>query len=628
MRALLLIAILSFSLLSSLAYGVAGGAGGGSDFGGGSWSSSDSGSSSWDSDSGSSFGSDGGGEAESLAMLIRLILSLPYPLNWIALFTIVAAFIWSYSSYARKRSSHLNGIPSARQATRRGVVYQIPQEFLNRNPGFSEKLLLEKIRLAFIAIQKAWTEQNLSDVRRWISDGIWQRFHTQFLMMKALGQINRVSDIRIKEMWVSDCRQDGCFDIVDVAIHFSARDDFVSSSFPSLNQCGQVEMVEYWSLIKKSGNQIADLYSNNLCPSCGAPLPPDMGEVARCSACHAISTLGDYDWILSEITQADDYAGKMAKTPQLITLATQTAQAFKADGNFSLQLIEDTASNAYMQVMAAQVSQQPERIRRFVDDALFDALKEKIPSFADIVFNRLYLNDVSVMDYVRIAGRDYLSVSISRSAQRVRIIDGKMSLKDRGLYMQSEIMVLARDSQAQPPKGSLYAHCCPSCGAPVSDTLDLQCQYCQAVLNSTKYDWIVTQLFSLYEFMAWKKRLLKENSTEQKTTDTALPPTYSVRDYALNNLMVIVASDGKITSEEKDFIWRAARQMKLNPKKLEGLFELAINGQLSLRLPEERQLAIQVKEMMTLAIQTYPAITPSEQHFLDEINERINAMPD
>ena len=69
-RALLLIPVLSLSLLSSLAYGVVGDACG-----------DNSGSS--DSGCNPSVDSDGEGGGVSLEPLIRLIMSLPYPFNWL-----------------------------------------------------------------------------------------------------------------------------------------------------------------------------------------------------------------------------------------------------------------------------------------------------------------------------------------------------------------------------------------------------------------------------------------------------------------------------------------------------------------------------------------------------------------
>ncbi len=124
-------------------------------------------------------------------------------------------------------------------------------EFLKRNPGFEPMLLLVKVNTAFMAIQQAWMQQDMVSVRRWISDGVWQRFNTQFAMMRLLGQKNIVGDIAIRKIFIDAIEQDGAFDIIHVGIHFTAKDDFVSEKFPDLDQRGALEMLQYWSFMRR-----------------------------------------------------------------------------------------------------------------------------------------------------------------------------------------------------------------------------------------------------------------------------------------------------------------------------------------------------------------------------------------
>jgi hypothetical protein len=379
-------------------------------------------------------GGGGGGSDDVVGLIIELIFwiiwSLPFPFNFIGL-AIFLGFLWFAGRKARTVSG-LNGIPSIAKAT--AQTFSPSPEFLRRNPGFDPQSLLTKANNAFLAIQEAWMKQDMAPVRRWISDGIWQRFNTQFAMMRLLGQKNLVSNIQIRNTFIDAIEQDGNFDIVHVGIHFSARDDFVSDKFPQLDQRGDLEMLEYWSFIRKAGATGKDLYHGNHCPGCGAELPGDMGEVARCASCHAISTGGDYDWILAEITQADDYANQGRKLEKSGALTRRIRSALGADADFSVQLIEDKASNAYMQIMAAQALRRPEAMRRFVGDALFERLARDIAQQAPFVFNRLYLNNVTLIDYYRDEDKDSLVIAFKRTAQRVAIADGRLRLIDQGMY--------------------------------------------------------------------------------------------------------------------------------------------------------------------------------------------------
>jgi uncharacterized Zn finger protein (UPF0148 family) len=583
-------------LVSSAAQAVAGGGGGGGS-------------------------SSGGGDFGDLIfqLIFWIIFDLPFPFNVIVI-AVIAGAIWLGNKNARA-SSGLNRIPSLAAAPKNFVL---PDEFLKRNPGFDPALLLAKANTAFLAIQQAWTAQNMAPVRRWISDGVWQRFNTQFAMMHLLAQTNVVANVQIKKAFIDAIEEDGAFDIVHIGIQFAAEDDFVSAKFPQLDRRGTVEMLEYWSFLRKAGAAEHDLYHTNNCPSCGAALPQDMGEIARCASCGAVSTLGEYDWVLSEITQADDYVNQDAKLAKSGKLTERIRTAFGGDGDFSVQLIEDKAANAYMQILAAQVTAHPENMRRFVADALFERLSQDLGQQAAFVFNRLYLNSVTLIDYYREDERDNMVVAVKRTAQRVDIADGTLHLLDQGLYTRNEIVVLSRDTSAGVAKGSLYAHACPACGGPVNDTLDIKCGYCGAVLNSTRHEWIVMQLMATEEYQAHA-----DEHRSALTTGVApdkLDPLFVARDYVLNNALMMIGIDGVITAEETAFAEAIASKMGYQPAKLAGLFDLAKNRKLALRLPEDRSTAVKVLKLMEKAALADGNISPPEQALLDEVRQRAEQM--
>ena len=120
-------------------------------------------------------------------------------------------------------------------------------------------------------------------MRRWISDGVWQRFNAQFAMMRRLGQRNVVSELKVRKVFIDAIEEDGSYDLAHVGIHFTAHDDFVCAKYPQLDQRGPLELIEYWTFIRKAGADArrGDLYRSNLCPSCGSELPDNLGEVAQ-----------------------------------------------------------------------------------------------------------------------------------------------------------------------------------------------------------------------------------------------------------------------------------------------------------------------------------------------------------
>ena len=582
---------------SGLAHAVAGGGGGG--------------------------GSGGGDDFVGVVfqIFVSIILDLPFPYNLLCL-AIIGLAVWIASKRVRSISG-LNDVPSVARMVAKPAA--VPEAFMRRNPGFTADSLLAKANTAFLAIQQAWTKQDLAPVRRWISDGVWQRFNVQIAMMRLLGQSNVVDHIEIRQVYIDAVEEDGDFDIVHVGIHFSAEDDFVSSKFPQLDRRGSLELIEFWTFVRKAGVAERDLYHSNRCPSCGAELPADMGEVARCPSCRTVSSLGEYDWVLSEITQADDYANQSGKLAKAGSLTQRIRAALGQDGDFSVQWIEDKASNAYLQIMAAQATRRPEGMRRFVGDELFARLSQEIAEQEPFVFNRLYLNNVTAIDFYRGEGKDNLVVAIKRTAQRVGIDGDSLRLIDQGMYARNEIMVLSRDVGAGAAKGSLYAHACPACGGPVGDTLDLKCSYCGELLNSTRREWIVTSLMATEQYQA-----LADSQRAALATKVAvkkLDPLYAARDYALNNIMMILGCDGEISADEMAFATNMARGMGYNTDKIAGMFELAKNRRLALRLPETRKAAAMMLKLMEKAARADDHISAAEQALLDEVGERVRAMP-
>jgi len=457
----------------------AGGAGGHSGGGGHSSSHSSSGGSSSHSSSSGSGGSGGG-----LSGLCCFII-------FIVLFIVVMVLM------ARAKKNRLAGgsgtppsLPPPDQ-DREGLA-----AFLAANPDFDPAAFRQKVSDAVVKIQAAWSAQSLAAVRPNISDGIYQRFATQFKMMAQLKQRNQLDNVRVLRIEPVAATRDGEYDVLQVRVEAAMHDAFVCELDHSLDTEGDGSFVEYWSFIRKreraaAGDVTQQKYG---CPSCGAPLPPDMGELCRCAYCQVMVNSGEFDWVLAEITQEDDYgrASEMAArvSPQL---PEAIAELTREAPDLAVQLIEDKASNAFMQIMTALATRNPAVVRRFVSDDALAAITAMIPQ-DNIIFNRLYLNEAVLLDAKRVNGRHALSVGLTATLQRVRMVpgDGFVPL-DGEEVRDGYVMTLERDAAAAPNKGALYQHQCPNCSGAVGDTLDLKCQYCGVPLNSMHNEWIVTR---------------------------------------------------------------------------------------------------------------------------------------
>lgn len=362
----------------------------------------------------------------------------------------------------------------------------LPSDFLMANPDFNLDVFKSKVQIAFPAIQDAWMNQNLSKVRKWISDGVYQRFHIQFEMMKKLGQKNEVSNVKVDAIKLVSGNLQNDFSVITVAVYFTMDDKFISEKIKGLNEefYGEKAM-EYWTFVKKSGATKGDLYSSGNCPNCGDMLNEDGGEVSKCKSCGTVTYLGDYDWVLSEITQEEDYnEGFYANEAAVL-------EVLKKDGQ-SIQSMEDKTSNAFVNYLFSLSSTDTKYFERFATEELLPTLKQQ--NEKPYLFNRVYINTVDYMNYYADDKFNHIMVSVKYSAQRVRLNGNDVDLIDDDINSHFVTLTLSKKLGGDLSKAKLWSHDCPGCGAPFADSTALKCSYCGEKINSTDKEWIVTAI--------------------------------------------------------------------------------------------------------------------------------------
>jgi uncharacterized Zn finger protein (UPF0148 family) len=583
-------------LLPELAAARAGGAGGSSDSGSG-----------------------GGGGDDGLGLLIwlivRLLLDLPFPWNVIAVAVVIGLYI--LARRIMRQQTVLNKIPSAVPDKPAGSR-QGEKKFAAANASFDAQAVLQKVRTAFMRIQDAWRRQDISGVRVFMSDGVYQRFNTQFAMMKLLKQSNVIENLLIKNVVIDRFDSDGDFDVAHVAIQAAITDRFESAIDPSLNSGGAEEFVEYWSFIRKRGAKQGDLYTGQSCPNCGAGLPASMGALSRCEYCDSVLNSGEFDWVLSEITQAADYATNHSRLASSADISGQVRRLLNEEHDFAVQLIEDKASNAWLQVLTALCYRDPSRVRRFCSDRAYEKVESMLPDY-QLAYNRLFLNDVTLLGVQDDGRQNHLAVAIRSSFQRVRIDGHPVHRIDQAVISDTNVVLLVRNKGAAAAGGSLYMHNCPSCGARIEDSGDIACTYCSQPLNSPAAEWILDNILTLAQYREYADRNKDELavSIDPKYLDKLL----DVRDFAFTNVMAIIAADGTLSEGEISFATALAKKLGYDPSRIAATFDQARARRLAIRMPEKPKDRAKVYALMKKA-GADGEISAEEQAMLDSVRER------
>lgn len=349
--------------------------------------------------------------------------------------------------------------------------------------------IIKKINLAFHIIQESWSLKKIDLMRRFITDGVYQRYNAQFTMMNLLDQVNIISKIEIKNISVKDPYSDGNYDVIEARISAFAADQFVSETYPELNSPGGEEnFIEIWSFIRRKDYKKGfDIYHSELCPTCSAPLQSKLQASAQCPYCSTYLNNGEYDWVLSEITQLNDY--KETTSPQLLPInITQHLP------DYCRQLIEDRASSAFMQILIACALENDEPLAHFTTPKAMVNLKKflKEKSFC---YERLFLNSVDAGHCFIKDSHCYVAVDICFSSRRVQTYNKTAMLLDQEIVKQSVQLILVHEIGNDNPRlGSIFANTCSHCGAAQKDNLLLVCTNCNQVLNNTRGEWLVDQI--------------------------------------------------------------------------------------------------------------------------------------
>ncbi|MGE5608926.1 MAG: TIM44-like domain-containing protein, partial [Bacillota bacterium] len=455
------------------------------------------------------------------------------------------------------------------------------------DPGFDEGLFGQRVRTAFLKIQQAWSAQDLSGVRAFISDGIHERFSLQLLEQRELGYRNAMDKVTVGTVEIVELLSRGPFDVVTVRIHAAAADCQVSlKDGRVLSGSKAVEpFVEYWSFLRRHGTKTEPgrpmLIEGN-CPNCGAAI--EINQSANCQHCGAVLRSGQYDWVLAEITQASEW------TPGGEGNVPGAAQLLEMDPGFNRQQLEDRASVMFWRRAMADRQGTVGPLRKMATAEFCQRYEQRLGEQGGrAFFGDCGVGAVEAVGVVCGQEMDRALVKIRWAGNRF-VVDrnGQAQKTDRYLVTES-LFVLGRKAGAQTQVDRVIssAHC-PHCGGPETDTAADRCEFCGAVLNDGTHDWVLMDVLSMVSGEA--QRLLEQAGENGQWKGQRQGMSAS------NRLALMVRAslaDGEVGEAERRMLMAAGAKRGLAAEQLERMIDAAAQKSLDLPQPRDQEEARQ-----------------------------------
>ncbi len=188
------------------------------------------------------------------------------------------------------------GLPAARRA------------FEARHPDHSWESFANRVRDAFVRLQRAWSTQRWEEARPFETDSLFQVHRFRIERYKAFGLVNRVEQPEIRKLEIVRISKDAFYEAVTVRLLATVLDwtEDREGKVVGGSRTEPRTFAEYWTFLRAIGAKKRADGEPGTCPSCGAPADK-VTMAGVCDYCGSKITTGEFDWVLSRIDQSEAY---------------------------------------------------------------------------------------------------------------------------------------------------------------------------------------------------------------------------------------------------------------------------------------------------------------------------------
>ena len=526
--------------------------------------------------SGGHSGGGGGGDSGGF-FLVYLLLRLLFecPLLGIPLLIVVGVIVYQSSKggYSAHVSSTIRRGLEVDSVTRleKGL-----ESIRQRDPAFNLEAFFSRCHDLLPNVQGAWSGQDMSSVRHFLSDGVFDRFALQLEMQRASGVRNEMRDVRVLGARLVGSASDRFFDTLHVAITAEAVDTLVSLDGGNLLQGDGApeEFTEVWTFLRRPGAQTLARPGllEGYCPNCGNKL--QLSTSITCESCQALINSGEYDWVLSEITQQEAWSVPVVEQIQGM------AELQQLDPGFNAQAIEDRVSALFWHHRAAEFFGSNEYLNAVALPAFI--AQERKAWRPDDKGRHLFYADAAVGS-VDLAGvvpggeaedMDRVRVQVQWSGHReLKQVPGfiKPEWELSTLQVQEYVLVRKRGVQSVQAAALTSLHC-PGCGAPQIAKQDGTCRYCGMRQNDGSTSWVLEAVLPFSGFA----RVAGE--PEEGMPIAGVQLSQQEREALIQCVIAVMLADGVIDPREEKQLGKMAAKHNLPTERLNALISQAQDG--------------------------------------------------
>jgi predicted nucleic acid-binding Zn ribbon protein len=381
--------------------------------------------------------------------------------------------------------------------------------------------------------------------------------------------------------------------------------------------------VELWSFIRARGTKTSGrtgLMEGN-CPNCGAAIAMNQG--AKCEYCQAVLRSGQYDWVLAEITQADEWRPRSTPPPGALQMQGN-------DPGFNLQDLEDTASVIFWRKAAAERLGKVDPMKKVASSAWCDSFArnfEAQPGAPRPIFCDCAVSAVDTIGVILGDSEHQALVEVCWMGRPFEVRDGDVLRDLRGEWtVRRSLMVLGRNAGVQSaPADCISSAHCPNCGGAVMADTSNACEFCNTVLNDGAHRWVLRDIFpsSSDAARALRAKAIGESNRSPGAFRATGSPTSLGGTAMLAWMASSAVADGVLSDDSiRDTLYSMGANNGLTKERVDALIRSANAGQVDIPQPANATQARTWLLDIAIAAHLTGGLSNAEAKLINAIGDR------